>query len=95
MSGGEHCAERTERLDAEETVARLVECPRIDSSPMVQRSDSASDLEGARDRCRGRLGHLATGQVVVPPQLDDRIDAPTDQTISDLELVRREEQGHE
>lgn len=70
MSGGEQGAERTERLDAEETVARLVECPRIDPNPLVQRSDPTEDLEGAVDRCRRGLGHLATRQVVVPPQLE-------------------------
>jgi len=91
MSEGEHCAERTKRLDAEETVARLVECPRINPSPLVQRSDSASDLEGARDRCRGRLGHLAASQMVVLPQLDDRIDQPVDQAISDMERLRTED----
>lgn len=91
MSGGEHRAERTKRLDAEETVARLVECPRVDPSPLVQRSDSASDLEGARDRCGARLGHLAASQVVVLPQLDDRIDEPGDQAISDPKPLRTED----
>lgn len=91
MSGGEHCAERTKRLDAEETVARLVECPRVDPSPLVQRSDSAADLEGGRDRCRARLGHLAASQVVVLPQLDDRIDKPVAQAISDLGTLRMED----
>lgn len=70
MSGGEQGAERTERLDAEETVARLVECPRVDPNPLVQRSDPTEDLEGALDRCRRGLGHLATSQVVVSPQLE-------------------------
>ncbi len=70
MSGGEQGAERTERLDAEETVARLVEGPRVDPNPLVQRSDPTEDLEGAVDRCRRGLGHLAASQVVVPPQLE-------------------------
>lgn len=95
MSGGEHFAERTKRLDAEETVARLVECPRVDPSPLVQRSDSASDLEGARDRCRARLGRLAANQVVVLPQLNDQIDEPVDQAISDMEPLQTEDPSDE
>lgn len=72
MDGGEQNVERSERLDAEETVARLVECPCINPSPLVQRSDSAEDLGGTGDRIRRRLGGLATSQVVVLPQLNHR-----------------------
>ena len=73
MNGGEQDVGRTDRLDAEETVARLVECPGVNPSPLVQRTDSSSDLGCARDRRRNHLGRLATRQVVVLPQLERRM----------------------
>lgn len=74
MNGGEMDGERTTRLDAEETLERLVECPRVDPSPLVQRSDPASNLEGARSRCSRHLGNLATRQVVALPRLNDTVE---------------------
>lgn len=69
MGGGELSAGRTERLDAEETMARLLECPRINPGPVVQRTDSSSDLGGSRNRVGRHLGPLAIREVVVLPQL--------------------------
>lgn len=69
MEGGEQGVERIERLDAEETLVRFVESPWSDPRTVVQRSDPAADLGAAPNRCRRRLGRLATSQVVVLPQL--------------------------
>lgn len=73
MEGGEQDVGRTERLDAEETVARLVECPRVNPSPLVQRPDSTADLGGLGDHSRRHLGRLAVRQVDVLPLLERSI----------------------
>lgn len=73
MDGGEQSVERTERLDAEETMARLVECPRVNPSPLVQHPDSAADLGGLSDRGRRHLGRLAVRQMDVLPLLGGEI----------------------
>lgn len=67
MEGGEQDGGRTERLDAEETLARLVECPRVNPGPLVQRPDSTADLGGLGHRSRRHLGRLAVRQMDVLP----------------------------
>ena len=69
MNGGEEYVGRPERLRDEDTLARFVESPWSDPRALVDRSDPASDLAGARDRSNRHLGRLATRQVVVLPQL--------------------------
>ena len=69
MEGGEQGVERTERLDAEETLVRFVESPWSDPRVVVQRSDPAEDLGSASDRRRRHLGRLAVRQMVVLPRL--------------------------
>lgn len=69
MSGGEEYVGRPERLHDEDTLARFVESPWSDPRALVERPDPAADLARARDRCSRHLGHLATAQMVVLPQL--------------------------
>lgn len=69
MSGGEEYVGRPERIRDEDTLARFVESPWSDPRAVVDRSDPDSDLAGARDRSSRHLGHVATRQVVVLPQL--------------------------
>jgi len=76
MSGGEGNGGELKRLDAEDTLARFVESPWSDPRALVDGSDPASDLAGARDRRRRHLGRLATGQVVVLPQLTNALAEP-------------------
>ena len=73
MESSEPDVERTERLDAEETVVRFVESPWSDPRVVAQRSDPTEDLGGAGDRSRRRLGGLAIRQMVVLPRLTNAI----------------------
>lgn len=68
MNGGDEVVRRTYRLGAE-AVARVVDHPRVNARPLVERTDSAPDLDRPGNRGRSHLRALAAREMVVLPNL--------------------------
>jgi len=68
MTGGDENARRAYRLGSE-VLARVVDDPRHNPRPLVERADSTADLDRSSNRRRRHLGRLAVSSLVVFPQL--------------------------
>ena len=68
MNGGDDVVRRTYRLGAE-AVARVVDRPWVNARPLVERTDSASDLGRTGDSSGCCLRTLAAREMVVLPRV--------------------------